>query len=129
MSLLAVLTAVRSREPKPDSELQPGAADLRMVPRSAVDASQDHAAVLRASEARTGVVPCSAGASNRLAGPRKRPAPLSPVGEEVVSALTNLGYRRTQATAAFEYARQKFTGGENFDAIFRVAIASLSDRN
>ena len=45
--------------------------------------------------------------------------------EDVISALTNLGYQRALAEKAVERAVQA-TGRENFDAIFRAALASLS---
>ena len=50
---------------------------------------------------------------------------VSAVEEDVISALTNLGYQRGLAEKAVERAVQR-AGHENFDAIFRAALASLS---
>jgi holliday junction DNA helicase RuvA len=52
-------------------------------------------------------------------------APHSAVEEDVLSALTNLGYQRAVAGKAIERAVQT-AGRENFDAIFRAALAMLS---
>lgn len=49
----------------------------------------------------------------------------SAVEEDVLSALTNLGYQRTISEKAVERAVQS-AGRENFDAIFRAALGSLS---
>ncbi len=45
--------------------------------------------------------------------------------EDVISALTNLGYQRALAEKAVERAVQS-AGRENFDAIFRTALGALS---
>jgi len=50
---------------------------------------------------------------------------ISAVEEDVVSALTNLGYQRGLAEKAVERAVAS-AGRENFDAIFRTALAGLS---
>jgi len=47
------------------------------------------------------------------------------VEEDVLSALSNLGYQRALAEKAVERAVQS-AGRENFDAIFRAALAGLS---
>src|SRR5215831_16777663 len=52
-------------------------------------------------------------------------APVSPVEEDVISALTNLGYQRAAAEKAVERAVQA-AGRENFDAMFRTALGALS---
>jgi len=49
----------------------------------------------------------------------------SSVEEDVISALTNLGFQRALAEKAVERAVQS-AGGENFDATFRAALARLS---
>jgi Holliday junction DNA helicase RuvA len=49
----------------------------------------------------------------------------SAVEEDVISALTNLGYQRAMAEKAVERAVQT-AGRENFDAIFRAALGALS---
>ncbi|HUI84548.1 MAG TPA: Holliday junction branch migration protein RuvA [Candidatus Binatia bacterium] len=49
----------------------------------------------------------------------------SAVEEDVMSALTNLGYQRSLAEKAVERAIQS-AGRENFDAIFRAALGMLS---
>jgi holliday junction DNA helicase RuvA len=49
----------------------------------------------------------------------------SAVEEDVISALTNLGYQRTIAEKAVERA-VKSEERENFDAIFRAALGALS---
>jgi len=52
-------------------------------------------------------------------------APVSAVEEDVISALTNLGYQRASAEKAVERAVAS-AGRENFDAIFRAALGALS---
>ncbi len=52
-------------------------------------------------------------------------ATVSAIEEDVISALTNLGYQRAIAEKAVERAAQA-AGRENFDAIFRGALGSLS---
>ncbi len=49
----------------------------------------------------------------------------SAVEEDVISALSNLGFQRGLAEKAVERAVQS-AGRENFDAIFRAALGSLS---
>jgi holliday junction DNA helicase RuvA len=49
----------------------------------------------------------------------------SAVEEDVISALTNLGYQRALSEKAVERAVQS-TGRENFDAIFRATLGTLS---
>ena len=49
----------------------------------------------------------------------------SAVEEDVISALTNLGYQRALSEKGVERALQS-AGRENFDAIFRAALAALS---
>jgi Holliday junction DNA helicase RuvA len=49
----------------------------------------------------------------------------SAIEEDVISALTNLGYQRASAEKAVERAVQS-AGRENFDAIFRAALGGLS---
>ena len=49
----------------------------------------------------------------------------SAVEEDVISALSNLGYQRAVAEKAVERAMQS-AGRENFDAIFRAALGALS---
>jgi Holliday junction DNA helicase RuvA len=48
----------------------------------------------------------------------------SPVEEDVVSALVNLGYQRPIAERAL--ARVERTAGESFDGLFRKAMAALA---
>jgi len=50
---------------------------------------------------------------------------VSPIEEDVVSALTNLGYQRVIAEKAVERACAT-AGRENFDAIFRAALGAMS---
>lgn len=50
---------------------------------------------------------------------------VSAMEEDVISALTNLGYQRGLAEKAVERAVHA-AGRENFDAIFRAALAGLS---
>jgi len=50
---------------------------------------------------------------------------VSAVEEDVISALTNLGYQRALAEKAVERAASS-AGRENFDKIFRVALGTLS---
>jgi Holliday junction DNA helicase RuvA len=50
---------------------------------------------------------------------------LSGIEEDVISALTNLGYQRALAEKAVERAVAS-TGRENFDAVFRAALGGLS---
>jgi len=49
----------------------------------------------------------------------------SAVEEDVISALTNLGFQRAAAERAVQRAVQA-AGRENFDAIFRAALGTLS---
>jgi Holliday junction resolvasome RuvABC DNA-binding subunit len=49
----------------------------------------------------------------------------SAVEEDVISALSNLGYQRAIAEKAVERAVQS-AGRENFDAMFRAALGALS---
>src|SRR5579863_3402513 len=49
----------------------------------------------------------------------------SAIEEDVISALTNLGYQRALAEKAVERAVQT-AGRENFDAMFRAALGALS---
>ncbi|HEX7286960.1 MAG TPA: Holliday junction branch migration protein RuvA [Candidatus Angelobacter sp.] len=51
-------------------------------------------------------------------------AAMSPVEEDVISALVNLGYQRPVAERAL--ARQGNTANESFDALFRKALAALA---
>lgn len=57
-------------------------------------------------------------------------APTAPalggVEEDVVSALVNLGYQRAAAEKALDGARKSGAAAENFDALFRSALAALS---
>jgi Holliday junction DNA helicase RuvA len=50
---------------------------------------------------------------------------VSAVEEDVISALTNLGYQRALGEKAVERAVNS-AGRENFDSIFRAALSSLS---
>jgi Holliday junction DNA helicase RuvA len=52
-------------------------------------------------------------------------ATVSPIEEDVISALTNLGYQRVIAEKAVERACVT-AGRENFDAIFRAALGAMS---
>jgi Holliday junction DNA helicase RuvA len=52
-------------------------------------------------------------------------APVSAVEEDVISALTNLGYQRAVAEKAVERAVAA-AGRENFDAIFRAALGVIA---
>ena len=52
-------------------------------------------------------------------------APVSAIEEDVISALTNLGYQRAVAEKCVERAVAS-AGRENFDAIFRAALGALS---
>ena len=52
-------------------------------------------------------------------------APVSAMEEDVISALTNLGYQRALAEKAVERAVAT-AGRENFDAIFRAALGAIA---
>src|SRR6516164_5676817 len=52
-------------------------------------------------------------------------APVSAVEQDVISALTNLGYQRALAEKAVERAVAS-AGRENFDAIFRAALGVVA---
>jgi Holliday junction DNA helicase RuvA len=52
-------------------------------------------------------------------------APVSVVEEDVISALTNLGYQRALAEKAVERAVAS-AGRENFDAMFRAALRVMA---
>jgi Holliday junction DNA helicase RuvA len=51
--------------------------------------------------------------------------PVSQIEEDVISALTNLGYQRALAEKCVERAVAS-AGRENFDGIFRAALGALS---
>jgi len=50
----------------------------------------------------------------------------SPVEEDVLSALVNLGYQRALAEKALQAAVRGGRAAENFDGLFREAMAALS---
>ena len=54
------------------------------------------------------------------------PAAASPVEEDVVSALANLGYQRPAAERAVAVAVRSSNGKPTFDALFRDALGALS---
>jgi holliday junction DNA helicase RuvA len=58
-------------------------------------------------------------------GAPQRAVTVSPIEEDVISALTNLGYQRVIAEKAVERACAT-AGRENFDAIFRAALGAMS---
>jgi holliday junction DNA helicase RuvA len=64
---------------------------------------------------------------DKLEGFGESPAPksVSPIEEDVISALSNLGYQRALAEKAVERAVAS-VGKENFDAVFRAALGGLS---
>ncbi len=53
-------------------------------------------------------------------------AAISPVEEDVLSALVNLGYQRAAAEKAVAAASRGANGKANFDALFRDALGALS---
>jgi Holliday junction DNA helicase RuvA len=53
-------------------------------------------------------------------------AAASPVEEDVVSALVNLGYQRAAAEKALQAAARGGKSAQNFDVLFREALAGLS---
>ena len=58
-------------------------------------------------------------------GAQQAVAAVSAVEEDVISALTNLGYQRTLAEKAVERAVAS-AGRENFDAIFRASLGVMA---
>jgi holliday junction DNA helicase RuvA len=50
----------------------------------------------------------------------------TPVEEDVLSALVNLGYQRAAAEKALQSARDGKAAGNNFDTLFRQTLAALS---
>jgi Holliday junction DNA helicase RuvA len=58
-------------------------------------------------------------------GAQQAATPVSAVEEDVVSALTNLGYQRALAEKAVDRAVAS-AGRENFDAIFRAALGVMA---
>jgi len=58
-------------------------------------------------------------------GPEVVAPAISPVEEDVLSALVNLGYQRASAEKALSAAMQK-EKNSNFDVLFRAALGSLS---
>ncbi|MFZ0707674.1 MAG: Holliday junction branch migration protein RuvA [Candidatus Korobacteraceae bacterium] len=64
---------------------------------------------------------------DKLEGFGETPTPksVSPIEEDVISALSNLGYQRALAEKAVERAVAS-VGRENFDAVFRAALGGLS---
>jgi Holliday junction DNA helicase RuvA len=53
-------------------------------------------------------------------------APVSPVEEDVLSALVNLGYQRPAAERAVAAALKSGAGASSFDVLFREALSALS---
>jgi Holliday junction DNA helicase RuvA len=53
-------------------------------------------------------------------------APVSPVEEDVLSALVNLGYQRPAAERAVATAAKSRAGAGSFDVLFREALSALS---
>jgi holliday junction DNA helicase RuvA len=53
-------------------------------------------------------------------------APVSPVEEDVLSALVNLGYQRPAAERAVTAASRASNGKSTFDSLFRDSLAALS---
>jgi Holliday junction DNA helicase RuvA len=53
-------------------------------------------------------------------------AAASPIEEDVLSALANLGYQRTAAEKALQVATRGETGAQSFDVLFRKTLAALS---
>jgi len=47
------------------------------------------------------------------------------VGDDVLSAMVNLGYARPTAQKAIEVALEKSAGAEDFEQLFRAAIAAI----
>ncbi len=54
------------------------------------------------------------------------PPAISPVEEDVLSALMNLGYQRPVAEKALAVATRNGSGSKSFEVIFREALAALS---
>jgi Holliday junction DNA helicase RuvA len=52
--------------------------------------------------------------------------PVSPVEEDVLSALVNLGYQRAAAERAVSAATRSANGNISFDVLFRDALGALS---
>ena len=50
----------------------------------------------------------------------------SPIEEDVLSALVNLGYQRAAAEKALQVAARGGKGPESFEVVFREALAALS---
>ncbi len=64
------------------------------------------------------------GASTPAAAERATPS-LSAVADDVLSALTNLGYPRPVALKAVEAASKQATPTQDFEQLFRTAIAAI----
>jgi holliday junction DNA helicase RuvA len=52
-------------------------------------------------------------------------ASVGAVGDDVLSAMVNLGYARPTAQKAIETALEKAAGAEDFEQLFRAAIAAI----
>jgi Holliday junction resolvasome RuvABC DNA-binding subunit len=61
---------------------------------------------------------------NAFGVPPEAVAAISPVEEDVISALVNLGYQRQLAERAL--ANLGDVSGQSFDALFRKAMAALA---
>ncbi len=53
-------------------------------------------------------------------------AAASPVEEDVLSALVNLGYQQAAAEKALQSAARDGKGEQSFDLLFREVLAGLS---
>lgn len=52
-------------------------------------------------------------------------ASVGSIGDDVLSAMVNLGYPRAAAQKAIESALEKAAGSEDFELLFRAAIAAI----
>jgi len=52
-------------------------------------------------------------------------ASIGAVGDDVLSAMVNLGYPRPVAQKAIEAARERVADANDFDELFRAAIAEV----
>lgn len=90
------------------------AADHRSIARAQGVGPKLAQRIVNELKDRTGTMPTAGGAPP--------PAPMAGAGKDAVSALLNLGFRPTEASAAVAKAEAELGGEANLDALVRAAL-------